>query len=90
MAEDHPQRLQNPKWPLVYTLLTVSYFATVALSFALHQRLMTMYTDLLEVNKAWASQLDGYSRLSRLAVGVCARGGDALPQQQVHSAEVEH
>ncbi len=88
MAEDHPQRSQKPKWPLVYTLLTVSYFASVALSFSLNQRLMTMYTDLLEVNKAWARRLDSYSKLSRLALGVSAPGSDVFESRDVNAEAV--
>ena len=82
-AEDRPRRI---RWHVVYYLLAAFDVLTVTASLVLSFRLLAIYQRSVADNQEWASHLDEYAELQRLAGDVNRPGNDVFDS---HDAPAE-
>ena len=76
----YPQatELPKPRWHYLYYLLATFNLLTISASLYLSHQITTIYAQSAEVNRDWATRLQGYSELGQLAAAVNAPGNDVF------------
>jgi signal transduction histidine kinase len=71
------------RWHVVYYLLAAFDVLTVTASLELSRRILDIYMRSVAQNREWATHMDEYSDLQRLAAEVNAPGNDVFDSQAV-------
>src|SRR5688572_949516 len=80
IPDDRPRKV---RWHVVYYLLAAFDVLTVTASLLLSFRLLGIYQRSVADNQEWASHLDEYAELQRLAVDVNRPGNDVFESHDV-------
>ncbi len=74
---------RSPRWHYIYYVLAGFSIATVAFSFFLNHKIMTLHDDLADINKAWIERQSRIIEASRLTMAANAPGNDVFESGDV-------
>lgn len=78
-----PRHARRPRLHLLYYCLAAFDLLTVSLSLYLIDRVARIYTNSVVVNQEWASRLEDFAELARLASAVNSPGNDLFQSREV-------